>query len=74
MLFGIIQTASLLKLQRVRSLPVFLDQGLVVHVIVSDLIWVPLLRAMVAGWFLSGKERCFQCSGLASAMAGGANS
>ena len=42
MLLGFIQTASLLKLQRVRSLPVFLDQGLVVHVNVSDLIWVPL--------------------------------
>ena len=52
MLLGIIQTASLLKLQRVRSLPVYLDQGLVVHVIGSDLIWVPLLRPVVAGWLV----------------------
>ena len=33
--------------ERVRSLPVFLGPGLVVHVIVSDLILVPLLRTMV---------------------------
>ena len=37
--------------ERVRSLPVFLGPGLVVHVIVSDLILVPLLRrTMVVGF------------------------